>query len=157
MRFYRSKVFSFWRHAPGEKAKLMALDARWLWQPSVVETRGRPGAGSWLDRARSWAEPVWAVTIFALGIAGAFLVSRVYLVLALLLLLYETIVAMAFVGATRYRVPWDFLIALLAGAAAVELARRLRPWRASTGSTSDTGSTREPAPSSSSAATSAPD
>ena len=33
---------------------------------------------------------------------------------------------MLFVGATRYRVPWDFVAALLAGAALVDLAGRLR-------------------------------
>jgi hypothetical protein len=36
---------------------------------------------------------------------------------------------MLFVGETRYRVPWDFLIALLAGRALVELTRRLRARR----------------------------
>jgi hypothetical protein len=36
---------------------------------------------------------------------------------------------MLFVGETRYRVPWDFLIALLAGTALVELARRVRTRR----------------------------
>jgi hypothetical protein len=30
-----------------------------------------------------------------------------------------------FVGVTRYRVPWDFLLCVLAGAALVALARRL--------------------------------
>ena len=33
--------------------------------------------------------------------------------------------AMIFVGVTRYRVPWDFLLCVLAGAALVALARRL--------------------------------
>ena len=42
---------------------------------------------------------------------------RFFAALALLLLGYQTVVAMLFVGETRYRVPWDFLIALLAAAA----------------------------------------
>ena len=43
-----------------------------------------------------------------------------------LLLGYQTLTAALFVGETRYRVPWDFLLALLAAAAVVELAGRLR-------------------------------
>ena len=35
----------------------------------------------------------------------------------LALLAYETLAAMVFVGATRYRVAWDFLIAISAAAA----------------------------------------
>jgi len=50
-------------------------------------------------------------------------------VLCVLLLAYQTAVAMIFVGVTRYRVPWDFLLALLAAAALVALARRLRDTR----------------------------
>jgi len=61
-----------------------------------------------------------------LGAIGLFLVPRFLSALAVLLLGYQTLVAMLFVGETRYRVPWDFLIALLAGAAVVELVHRLR-------------------------------
>ena len=39
---------------------------------------------------------------------------------------------MIFVGVTRYRVPWDFLLALLAAATLVALARRLRDARPQT-------------------------
>jgi hypothetical protein len=46
--------------------------------------------------------------------------------LSLLLLGYQTAVAMLFVGETRYRVPWDFLIALLAAAALVRGGERWR-------------------------------
>ena len=55
---------------------------------------------------------------------GLFLVPRFLAALTVLLLGYQTLVAMLFVGETRYRVPWDFLIALLAARALVELARR---------------------------------
>ena len=37
---------------------------------------------------------------------------------------YETLAAMLFAGATRYRVPWDFVLALLAGAAVDRLLAR---------------------------------
>jgi 4-amino-4-deoxy-L-arabinose transferase-like glycosyltransferase len=124
--FFQSRVIRFWREHPGEKARLAGLDAEWLWQPSVVETRGRPGAGSWLDTLRGSAEPAFMIVLYALGAVGLFLVPRRFAALALLLLGYQTAVAMLFVGETRYRVPWDFLIALLAGAAVVRGAELLR-------------------------------
>jgi hypothetical protein len=120
---------SFWIHHPGDKARLTVLSAKWLWQPSVVETRGRPGAGSWLDTLRTTAEPAYMIPLYVLGAIGLFLVPRFFASLTVLLLGYQTLVAMLFVGETRYRVPWDFLIALLAGAALVELVRRARTRR----------------------------
>ena len=126
MSFFQHKVVSFWIHHPGDKARLIPLDAQWLWQPKVVETRGRPGAGSSLDTLRAWAEPAYMIPLYVLGAIGLFLVPRFLSALAVLLLGYQTLVAMLFVGETRYRVPWDFLIALLAGAAVVELVHRLR-------------------------------
>jgi hypothetical protein len=50
---------------------------------------------------------------------------RSFAVLALLLLGYQTLVAMLFAGATRYRVPWDFLIAIMAAAGIGAIARRV--------------------------------
>ena len=47
---------------------------------------------------------------------GLWFTPRRFAVLALLVLAYQTLAAVAFVGATRYRVPTDFLIALLAAA-----------------------------------------
>jgi 4-amino-4-deoxy-L-arabinose transferase-like glycosyltransferase len=129
MNEFQSKVISFWVHHPGEKARLIPLDAQWLWQPSVVETRGRPGAGSWLDTLRSVAEPAYMIPLYILGAVGLFLVPRFVSVLAVLVLVYQTLVAMLFVGETRYRVPWDFLIALLAARALVEVTERVRARR----------------------------
>jgi 4-amino-4-deoxy-L-arabinose transferase-like glycosyltransferase len=129
MNEFQHKVISFWVHHPGDKAKLVPLDAQWLWQPSVVETRGRPGAGSWLDTVRTTAEPAYMVLLYVFGLIGLFLVPRFLAALTVLLLGYQTLVAMLFVGETRYRVPWDFLIALLAARALVELARRLHERR----------------------------
>jgi 4-amino-4-deoxy-L-arabinose transferase-like glycosyltransferase len=129
MTTFQSKVIRFWIHHPGEKARLVPLDAQWLWQPNVVETRGRPGAGSWLDTLRSSAEPAYMIPLYILGAVGLFLVPRSFAVLTVLLLGYQTLVAMLFVGETRYRVPWDFLIALLAAQALVELSERVRARR----------------------------
>ena len=108
----------------------MPLDAQWLWQPAVVETRGRPGAGSWLDTLRSTAEPAYMVPLYLLAAIGLFLVPRFFAALVVILLGYQTILAVLFVGETRYRVPWDFLLALLAGATLIELRNRVRSRRA---------------------------
>jgi 4-amino-4-deoxy-L-arabinose transferase-like glycosyltransferase len=126
---FEHKVVHFWIHHPGEKARLVLLDAQWLWQPSVVETRGRPGAGTWLDTVRRWVEPAYMIPLYILGVIGLFFVPRFYSVLAVLLLAYQTAVAVAFVGETRYRAPWDFLTGLLAAAALVVLTERVRERR----------------------------
>ena len=132
MTMFEHKVVSFWVHHPGDKLRLVPLDAQWLWQPSVVETRGRPGAGTWLDTARSWAEPLYMIPLYLLGAMGLFLVPRFFAWLVVVFLGYQTAVAVLFVGETRYRAPWDFLIALLAAAALVRLGQRARA-RASAG------------------------
>jgi hypothetical protein len=129
MNEFQHKVISFWVHHPGEKARLIPLDAQWLWQPSVVETGGRPGAGTWLDTVRTTAEPAYMVVLYLLGAIGLLLVPRFFALLALLLLGYQTLVAMLFVGETRYRVPWDFLIALLAARTLVAISARVRARR----------------------------
>jgi len=141
MTTFQHKVISFWVHHPGEKAKLVPLDAQWLWQPNVVETRGRPGAGGWLDTLRSGAEPAYVIPLYLLALVGLFLVPRFFAALAVLLLTYQTLVAMLFVGETRYRVPWDFLLALLAGATLVALSARVRARRRAGAGDPATGAT----------------
>lgn len=126
MSMYESKVISFLEHHPGEKLQLMGIGTQWLWQPSVVEVQGRSGAGGILDTLRSTAEPAFMIPLYVLGAIGLFLVPRFLGVLALLLVGYQTAAAALFVGETRYRAPWDFVIALLAAAAVVELVRRRR-------------------------------
>jgi hypothetical protein len=95
-----------------------------LWQPAVTKTEGRPGAGTWLDTARDWVEPAFMIVLYGLGLVGLWLAPRRFVVLALALLAYQTLAAMLFAGETRYRAPWDFLIAVLAAGAAVHLAAR---------------------------------
>jgi len=92
----------------------------------VTKTEGRAGSGTWLDTARDWVEPVYAVALFVFALVGLRLVPRRYLVLALVLLAYNTLAAMVFAGETRYRVPWDFLLAVPAAAALVSLYDRAR-------------------------------
>jgi 4-amino-4-deoxy-L-arabinose transferase-like glycosyltransferase len=120
---FQRKVISFWVHHPGAKAKLMPLDAEWLWQPQVVGVTDRPGQGTWLDTMRFYAEPAFMVALYVLAAIGLFLVPAWFASLAVALLAYQTAAAMLFVGETRYRVPWDFLVALLASSALVRVPR----------------------------------
>jgi len=117
MRFYQHLALEYWRHHPGGKAKLAALSARLLWQPNARETVDRNGAGGQLDVGRRVIEPAYMWTVYVLAAVGLFVAPPSFVVLALLLLAYQTAAALAFVGATRYRVSWDFLLAILAAAA----------------------------------------
>jgi 4-amino-4-deoxy-L-arabinose transferase-like glycosyltransferase len=112
MRLYRREVLDFWREHPGEKARLMAQATGMLWSPVPSES---DASGSGAARiARRTIEPAFVVVLYALAIAGLFLAPRRFVALALLLLAYNTAAAMVFAGTARYRVPWDFLLALLA-------------------------------------------
>jgi hypothetical protein len=130
MRFYRERAFEFMREQPGEKAKLGAYGAKLLWQPWVFQTEGRPGRGTWLDLGRSVVEPAFMIAVYALALVGLARVPRHFAVLALALLAYQTLTAILFVGATRYRVPWDFLVIIPAAAMLVAIVDRLRARRA---------------------------
>ena len=121
--YYEHLVWRFWEHHPGAKAKLMAQATWMLWNPRV-EREGGPAAG--VDPVRHYVEPAWMIVLYVLGLVGLFVVATPVRVLALLFAGYETLAAWVFAGTTRYRVPWDFLIALLASTALVELVRRIR-------------------------------
>jgi len=125
MRLFQDEVIEFWREHPGEKLRLAGQAARLLWQPNVLETEGRPGAGTWRDTARSVVEPAFMIALYAFALVGLVVLPRHFVALALLLLAYQTAVAMLFAGATRYRVPWDFLVALLAAGGLAVVAGRL--------------------------------
>jgi hypothetical protein len=126
-------VHAFWLHHPGEKAKLALLAAQMEWQPSVVETSGRSAKGSFVDSLRTTSEPIFVTAVYVLALAGVLFVPRPFALLAVLLLAYQTVVAMIFVGVTRYRVPWDFLLCVLASATILEVVRRVREWRVPAG------------------------
>ena len=116
MSFYENLAVQWVRHHPAAKAKLAALSLQLLWQPTVIET-GNPGTGTTLDVGRHVIEPAYMVALYVLAAGGLFLAPRPFVALALLLLAYQSACAVAFVGATRYRIAWDFLVALLATAA----------------------------------------
>jgi 4-amino-4-deoxy-L-arabinose transferase-like glycosyltransferase len=124
MRYYRHRATQWIEHHPGGKAKLAGVAARMLWQPAVTRTEGRRGAGTSLDVGRRVVEPAYMIVLYALGLVGLLYVPRRFAALALALLVYDTLTAMLFAGETRYRVPWDFLIALAAAAAVARLRTR---------------------------------
>jgi len=117
MRLYRGKVTSFWRHRPGEKAKLAAQATWMLWSPAAERSEGGPDKGGGVEIARKVVEPLYMVPVYVLAVTGLCLVATPFRVLALCFLGYETLAAWVFAGTTRYRVPWDFVLALLAAAA----------------------------------------
>jgi hypothetical protein len=123
---YQDEVLDFWREQPSEKAQLAAQAAGFLWSPQASQTTGRSDAEGLVDVARRWAEPVWAVPVFLLALAGLFLARRSFAALAAILFAYQTVLAMVFAGTTRYRVAWDFLLVLLAAAALERLVARRR-------------------------------
>lgn len=130
MRKFEHLTFVFWRKHPDEKAKLMGQAVELLWDPRSHETQGRSGKGTWRDTARRIGEPAYIIPIYLLALAGLFLAPTAFVVLATLLLAYNTLAAMVFAGTTRYRVPFDFLLVLLAAAAAERLLSSSRYTRA---------------------------
>jgi dolichyl-phosphate-mannose-protein mannosyltransferase len=110
--YYQHRVREFWQDHPGAKAKLAGQAVRMQWDPRTTASATESGQGA----VRDLAQPLYTAMLFALAIAGLFLGPPRFVALALLVLAYQTLAAMLFVGATRYRVPYDFLIALLAAA-----------------------------------------
>jgi 4-amino-4-deoxy-L-arabinose transferase-like glycosyltransferase len=126
MPFYRHLVVQFWQDHPGEKTKLAGQAAEMLWNPKALKTEGRSESGGLVDKLRTWAQPAYSIPLFLLALIGVFVLPRRVAWVAVALLAYQTLVAMGFAGATRYRVPWDFLLALSAAAAIWWLIDRRR-------------------------------
>ena len=124
--YYEHLVFQFWKRHPGEKAKLMVQATELLWSPAVSADTGGPQSGGAFHAAKHVIEPAYVIPLYALAVVGLFLVSAPIGVLAILFALYETVAAWVFEGTTRYRVPWDFALALLAAAALTRWPLRRR-------------------------------
>jgi hypothetical protein len=121
--YYQDKAWRFVRDHPGEKAKLAGLAVRMEWDPRTTASATDSGHGF----LRTWAQPLYTSLLYALGLLGLLFAPRRFTALALLVLAYQTLAAAVFVGATRYRVSSDFLIAILAAAVFERvLGRRLR-------------------------------
>ena len=110
--YYQHKAWLFVRDHPGAKAKLAGLAVRMQWDPRTTASATDSGHGV----LRTWAQPLYTSLLYALAIAGLFFAPRRFAALALLILAYQTLAAVVFVGATRYRISTDFLLALLAAA-----------------------------------------
>ena len=121
--YYQHKAWVFVRDHPGAKAKLAAQAVRMEWDPRTTASATDSGHGA----IRNLAQPLYTSILYALALLGTFVTARRFVGLAVTVLAYQTLAAMVFVGATRYRVATDFLIALLA-AGAIEwiVARRTR-------------------------------
>lgn len=126
MELYRSEVTEFWREQPGEKARLAAQATGMLWNPTERAGESAKNDTGFSAVAREWIEPAFVVALYLLALAGALVAGRRVVVLAVGLLGYQTLAAMVFAGTPRYRAPWDFLLALLAGVALVHLWERRR-------------------------------
>jgi hypothetical protein len=115
--YYEHRTWRFVRDHPGEKAKLAGQAVRMEWDPRTTNSATESGHGA----VRDVVQPLYMSALFALGLLGIVLAPRRFVSLALAVLAYQTLAAMVFVGATRYRVASDFLLAVLA-AAAIEWA-----------------------------------
>ena len=103
-----------------------------LWSPFLSVEADDVGQRGAADLAQRTIEPAFVIALYALALWGAFLAPRRFVALAGLLLGFNTLAAMVFAGTTRYRAPWDFLLALLA-AFALERAWEAVPKAASAG------------------------
>ncbi len=117
-------VIQFWKNHPGAKAKLMVQATQLLWDPAVTADNDVSGTSGLFHQLRHFAEPAFVIPLYVLAIVGLFLVPAQFWVLALIFFGYETFAAWVFAGTTRYRVPWDFVLALLAAATLTRI-----PWR----------------------------
>ena len=126
MRFYRHLVYRYWREHPGGKLRLAGQAVYMLWTPKSTVASEDTGGGGLASAARSTLEPVFMVVLYVLALAGLFFAPRRFSALVLLLLAYNTVAAMVFAGAVRYRAPWDFLLALLAAFALAAAWNRMR-------------------------------
>lgn len=133
MTLYQHEVTTFWKEHPGEKVKLAVQATGMLWDPRAFETdTAERTRGKLQSLVKGWVVPLYVAPLYALTLLGLGSVRRRLLLLAATLLAYDTVAAMVFAGATRYRVPFDFLFALVAAGAVTTLwerrqARRARP------------------------------
>ena len=118
--YYQHKAWLFVRDHPGAKAKLAGQAVRMEWDPRTTASATESGSGL----IRGVAQPLYTGVLFALALVGIAVGPRRFVGLAVAVLAYQTIAAIVFVGATRYRVGTDFLLALLAAAALDWIVRR---------------------------------
>ncbi len=111
MRLYRGLVIDFWREHPGEKARLSLQAIGMLWNPTVTVDESGPDSGI-AGFAKNVVDPLYVILLAGFALVGASRLPRRFLALVLILLGYQTVMAMVFAGTVRYRAPWDFLICI---------------------------------------------
>ena len=82
-----------------------------LWNPTVTVDESGPSSGL-AGVAKDIVDPAYFVLLFAFAVVGLGRLPRRFLVLVILLLGYQTVMAMVFAGTVRYRAPWDFLLCI---------------------------------------------
>ena len=127
MRLYRRQVVDFWRDHPHEKGRLAVQAARMLWDPRSIRTEGRAEAGGFVDDARTWVQPLYTIPLYVLALLGLCVLPRRIAALFLALLAYNTLAALVFAGATRYRVAVGLPARVGCGRSVVWLLERWRP------------------------------
>ena len=125
--FYRDEVLRLLaRRARREGAPRRSRRSGCSGRPSLSVAADESGQQGLAGFAQRTVEPVYVVLLYLFALWGAFIAPRRFVVLAALLLGLNTVMAMVFAGTVRYRVPWDFVLALLA-AFALERAWLLAP------------------------------
>ena len=82
-----------------------------------------PSGPATADVGKQIVEPAFMWALYALAAVGLFFVAWPFRALALLLFAYQSLWAALFVGATRYRISFDFLLARFASAALSRVKR----------------------------------
>jgi hypothetical protein len=121
MRFYQRLAETYLENHPRAKLKLAGLSEQLFWQPNVIETTGSSSSSGF---AKHVAEPAYMIVVYAAAALGLLLAPRAFVWLALALFAYESFWAALFVGATRYRIAFDFLLVLLGTFALARLQER---------------------------------
>jgi 4-amino-4-deoxy-L-arabinose transferase-like glycosyltransferase len=128
--FYRDEVLDFWEDEPGEKGRLAVQAVGMLWSPFLSVEADESGQQGLSGTAQETIEPAFVIALYALALLGVFFAPRRFVVLAVLVLGFNTAMAMVFAGTVRYRAPWDFVLALLAAIALERAWDRVRRRRA---------------------------
>ena len=105
MRFYQHRlVASSGATIRARRRSSPRRPSRMLWDPRTTRPRAT-GVGRRASTPHALAQPLYTVALFVLALARRLRAPpRRFVVLALALLAYQTVVAMVFAGATRYRV-----------------------------------------------------
>lgn len=128
--YWARRAWSYWRHEPAAARALLVRKLRMFWTPWEIKNNEDPAFfRATLTSLR--VLPVsfaWLTPLALVGLAIAFLRSRLERLLALFVLSYVASIALFFV-CSRYRIPIAFLLPIFA---TVTLETVVRAWRGGT-------------------------